>query len=132
MLALTYCFIMLRGGQELPNSGTKWRHVGTMLAYVGAFFALGHFFFVFGRFWNASCSLFAHCYRFFRVFGRSGLDFAWPGSSFGAFETTFFDVFWCQPARITEILFMQQNHSFCDVFIDFGTCRTQLPNMFFA
>ena len=52
---------------------------------------------------------------FFRVLGRSELDFGWSGTGFGAFKTTFLAACWCQQAHVTEILFMQENHNFCDV-----------------
>ena len=66
--------------------------VGSMLAlcwhYVGTFFVLGRFL---CTFW----ALLAHLGRFFRFFGRSGLDFAGSRAGFGAFKPTFFDFFGC-------------------------------------
>ena len=85
-----------------------WGHVGT-------FFALGRLFFALGWFLNASCTFLAHVGRFFRAWGRSGLDFALSRQGFGAFKTTFVDDFCRWHASITEMLLMQQNHSFCDV-----------------
>ena len=82
---------------------------------VDSFFALGRLFFALGWFLSASCGFFAHVGRFFRALGRSGLDLGWSGEGFGAFKTTFVDDFWRQQARITEMLLMQQNHSFYDV-----------------
>ena len=90
--------------QILPS----WAHVGT-------FFALGRLFFARGWVLNASCTFVAHVGRFFRAWGRSGLDFGWSGQGFGAFKTTFVDDFWRLQARITEMLLMQQSCSFCDV-----------------
>ena len=83
-----------------------------MLAH---FSLLGVFFFALGWFLSASCIFFAHVGRFFRALGRCGLDFGWSEAGFGAFKTTFDDVFGHSQARITEMLLMQRNHNFCDV-----------------
>ena len=83
--------------------------------YVGTFFALGRLFFDLGWILSALCTFLAYVGRFFRALGRSGLDFGWSEAGFGAFKTTFDDVFGHSQARITEMLLMQQNHNFCDV-----------------
>ena len=111
--------------QILGQTWPCWAHVGT-------FFALGRLFFALGWFLNVFCTFLAHVGRFFPTLGRPGLDFGSSGPGFRAFKTTFDDVFWRSHARVAEMLIRQQNHSFCDVFIDFGTCRTQLQSMFFA
>ena len=85
-----------------------WGHVGT-------FFASGRLFFVRGWILNASCSFLAHVSRFFRALGRSALDVGWSEAGFGTFQTTFDDAFGHSQACVTEMLLMQQNHSFCDV-----------------
>ena len=84
-----------------------------MLAH---FSLLGAFFCALGWFVNASCTSLAHVGRFFRAWGRSGLDFGRSGQGFGAFKTTFVDDLCRWQARITEMLFIQQNHNFGDVF----------------
>ena len=86
----------------------RWDHVGTFFAPGRLFFALGH---LLGVCW----AFFAHVGRFFRALGRSGLDFGWSGAGFRAFKTEFVEDFWRSQARTTEMLFMQQNHSFCYV-----------------
>ena len=100
------------GGAERRSRQAKilacWGHVGT-------FFALGRLFFALGWFLSASCTFLARVGRFFRALDRSGLDFGWSEASFGALKATFEDVFGPSQARITEMLLMQQNHSFCDV-----------------
>ena len=83
--------------------------------YVGTCFALGRLFFVLGWILSASCTFLAHVGRFFRASGRSGLDFGWSEAGFGTFKTTFDDVFGHSQARITKMLLMQRNDSFCDV-----------------
>ena len=91
MLALTYCFSLLGEApesQDPGNSRTCWDHVGT-------FFALGRLFFGLGRFLSDSCTFFPHVGHFFRVLGRSGLDFEGSGAGFGTFKTTFVVDFWC-------------------------------------
>ena len=115
MLALTYCSDVLRGGQEVPRPTKNKGGPRLCWPYVGVFFAPGRLFFALGRFVGASGTFFAHFDRFFRVLGRSELDFGWSGAGFGAFKTTFLAACWCQQAHVTEMLFMQQNHSFCDV-----------------
>ena len=94
--------------QDPVGNFSSWVHVGT-------FFALERLFFAVGWFLSASCTFLAHVGRFFRAWGRCWLDFGWSGQGFGRFKTTFVDDFWRYQTRITEILFMQQNHSFCDV-----------------
>ena len=115
MLALTYCFSLLGGGAQTPKSESSRRMLGPCWPYVGTFFALERLFFALGWFLSASCTFFAHVGRFFRALGRSGLDFGWSGAGFGAFKTEFVEDFWRSHARTTEMLFMQQNHSFCYV-----------------
>ena len=61
---------------------TKSRQDGTMLEHFSLSGALGHFL---CTFW----ALLAHLGRFFRFFGRSGLDFAGSGAGFGAFKPNF-------------------------------------------
>ena len=90
-------------------------HIPPRWHYVGTFCALGRLFFVLGWFLSASCTFLALVGPFFRASGCSGLDFECSGAGFGAFKTTFVNDFWRLQARITEMLFMQQNHSFCDV-----------------
>ena len=111
MLGLTYCISLLgeaRSFQILDEMASGWH-------YAGAFFTLGRLFFALGWFLSASCTFLARVGRFFRALDRSGLDFGWSEAGFGALRTTFEDVFGHSQARITEMLLMQQNHSFCDV-----------------
>ena len=75
MLALTYCFSFLRGGQKGPNSRVSLAKLGPCWGHVGSFFALGRLFFALGRLVSVCWAFFAHVGRFFRVLGRSGSDF---------------------------------------------------------
>ena len=75
-----------RGAQRLQNPGGAALMLGTCWHNVALFFAHGHFL---CTFW----ALLAHLGRFFRFFGRSGLDFAGSRAGFGAFKPTFFDFF---------------------------------------
>ena len=105
------CMEILGEGKRDQNQGPN----PAKSALCWLFLALGRLFFALGHFLCTFWALLAHLGRFFRFFGRSGLDFAGSRAGFGASKTTFFDVFWCKPAQITEMFFMQQNHSFCDV-----------------
>ena len=102
------CLGEARSFQILDEMASCWH-------YAGSFFALGRLFFALGWFSSASCTFLAHVGRFFRALDRSGLDFGWSEAGFGAFRNTFEDVFEHSRARITEMLLMQQNHSFGNV-----------------
>ena len=71
--------------------GVPGRPTSFMLEMLASFFALGRIFFVLGWFLNTSCTFLAHVGRFFRAWGRCGLDFGWSGQGLGRLKTTFAD-----------------------------------------
>ena len=123
------CMEVLGGAksfQILDEMASCWDHVGT-------FFALGRLFFALGRFLCTFWALLAHLGRFFRFFGRSGLDFAGSRAGFGAFKPTYiFRSFWVLASTNHRSALHATKPQFLRCFIDFGTCRTQLPNVFFV
>ncbi len=84
---------LLGGRKGFQNGGQNLRMLGPSWHYVGTFFALGRLFFTLAWFLNASCTFLAHVGRFFRAWGRCGLDFGGSGQGFGAFTTTLVDDF---------------------------------------
>ena len=132
-IAFYACFnilhVLTRGKPQSPKTQGRsrpcWGHVGT-------FFALGRLLFALGRFLNTFWALLAHRGRFFRFFGRSGLDFAGSRAGFGAFKPTFFDFFLVLASTNHRSALHATKPQFLPCFIDFGTCRTQLPNVFFV
>ena len=79
------------GGPGVPRPSQTQGRPRPCWAHVGTFFALGRIFFVLGWFLNTSCTFLAHVGRFFRAWGRCGLDFGWSGEGFGRLKTTFAD-----------------------------------------
>ena len=69
--------LFLTRGRPRPSKfqGQTW----PCWAHVGTFFALGRLFFALGRFLSASCTFLTRVGRFFRAWGRCGLDFGWSG-----------------------------------------------------
>ena len=105
MLALTYCFSLLREGGGPSKIEVRISQVGSMLALFSHFFALG-------RLLRGSGAFFAHVGRFFRVSGRSGSNFGASRHNFGGSETSFFDVWAHAQVCNARQLLMRKNHSF--------------------
>ena len=126
MLALTYCISLLGGSREVPRPRGVLGHVGVMLALfslLGAFFSL----------LDASYALFGHFWPIVFFGFLVALD-----SMLQALGQVL------EPSNLHFSIFLvlaSTNHrsalhatkpQFLRCFIDFGTCRTQLPNVFFV
>ena len=122
------CLETLRGGQRLQKWSSNLRMLGPCWHYVGSwapFFRswplLERFLDFFGSCWSFFSGFWSLWTRFFVVWGR-----------FWSFQNYIFRCFSVLASTHHRNALHATKPQFLRCFIYFGTCRTRLPNMFFA